>query len=142
MGVRVGIKMRIADREVDTSALVNSGFETDTPQVIIPNKLLIKFGIKLDELGEYNKIEYDTAGGPIVMYVYPMSISLRVVVPDMKTNWIYADAVISPIEREVILSDATIEEFKIVILSPKSGYWRFRDDPPNKVRESAKPVYW
>jgi len=35
-------------------------------------------------------------------------------------------------EREILLSDAVIEELEIEILSPKTGLWRFRGE--SKIR--------
>jgi len=140
--VRVRIRIELLNKNIDTSALVNSGFETDNPQIIIPNRLLMKHNLDLNKLGQYMTVEYDTAGGPIVMYVYPNSCKVRVVEEDKISRWVKSDLVVSPIEREVIIGDALIEELNIIILSPRKGFWRFADDPPDKTRFSRKPEYW
>ncbi|HDI31369.1 MAG TPA: hypothetical protein ENF80_00980 [Thermofilum sp.] len=94
------------------------------------------------ELGRSVTMEYDTAGGPIAMLVYPRSCKVSVLEEDRKPKWIEADVVVSPVEREVVLSDALIEELGIIILSPKRGHWRFTDDPVDRVRSSYRPHYW
>ena len=43
---------------------------------------------------------------------------------------------------EVLLSDALIEELGIIIEVPKSGIWRCRYDPENKIRQSVSPKFW
>jgi hypothetical protein len=47
---------------------------------------------------------------------------------------------VSLLEYEVLISDALAEELGIVILAPKTGLWRFRDE--DKVRTSEAPQYW
>jgi len=36
MGVRVKLRIRSKEREMKTSALVNTGFESDLPEVLLP----------------------------------------------------------------------------------------------------------
>ena len=45
-------------------------------------------------------------------------------------------------EVEVIANDALIEELGIVILRPRTGTYRFMEDPPNTERSSVEPVIW
>ena len=142
MGVRVRVEIRVGGKSVYTSALLNSGFETDSPQIVVPARLLRRHGIAPEDLGHGRLVEYDTAGGPIAMHVYPGACEARVVAGDRASKWVKADIVVSPIEREVLASDALIEELGIVLLSPRRGYWRFADDPHDKVRASAEPEYW
>jgi hypothetical protein len=40
------------------------------------------------------------------------------------------------------MSDALIEELGIVLISPRSGLWRFIDDRPEAIRRSYSPQYW
>ncbi|OYT40355.1 MAG: hypothetical protein B6U89_02465 [Desulfurococcales archaeon ex4484_58] len=142
MGVRVKIKVNMLNKEIETIALANSGFETDTPQLLVPKNFLVLNEINLDNLGKPVIMEYDTAGGSIAMYVYPRSCRVRVVEPDTVSREVIVDLVISPIEREVVMSDALIEELGIILLSPRKGLWRFVNDPVDKIRESYKPTYW
>jgi hypothetical protein len=47
---------------------------------------------------------------------------------------------VSLLEYEVLISDALAEELGIVILAPKTGLWKFKDE--DKVRTSETPQYW
>ncbi len=39
MAIRVKLRIKQGDKEVVTSALVNSGFEANSPQLLIPRRL-------------------------------------------------------------------------------------------------------
>jgi hypothetical protein len=65
MGVRVRIKVNIGNKVAETVALVNSGFETETPQILVPHKFILSNNIDLDILGRPRIQEYDTAGGQL-----------------------------------------------------------------------------
>jgi hypothetical protein len=142
VGVRVKLRVRVGGRVVEAIALANSGYETDEPQLLVPYTFLIRNSISLDELGRPRIVEFDTAGGPISMHVYPKACSVAVVEPDKTSREVVADLAVSPVEREVLMSDALIEELGIIILSPRSGLWRFKDDPLDKVRRSYPPEYY
>jgi hypothetical protein len=142
MGVRVRIKVNVGNKVAETVALVNSGFETETPQILVPHKFILSNNIDLDILGKPRIQEYDTAGGPIIMYMYPESCTVNIVEEDRLSKSVKADLVISTIEKEVLLSDALTEELEIIIISPRKGLWKFTDDPLNKIRYSYKPEYW
>ena len=40
MAVRIRVRLRILDKEITTTVLVNTGFETDEPQLLVPDRLL------------------------------------------------------------------------------------------------------
>jgi len=42
MGVRVKIKVVMANKTLETTALVNTGYETDEPQLLVPHVFLIR----------------------------------------------------------------------------------------------------
>lgn len=109
LGVRVRIRVRLRDKAIYTVALANSGFETDSPQLLVPRRLLIASNIDLEPLGRPSEIEYDTAGGPVVMHVYPYACTVAVAESDRSSSDVTSDLVVSPIEREAVMSDALIE---------------------------------
>lgn len=141
MGVRVKVRISI-NKPIECVALANSGFETDTPQILIPTNFLLKNRINIKKLRKPETLEYDTAGGPIIMYVYHQACTVRVIENDKTSQDVITDLVISPIEREAIMSDALIEELGILIISPRKGLWKFSDDPPGKIRQSYPKQYW
>jgi len=57
-------------------------------------------------------------------------------VPDVDLQYADADAVISPIADEVMLSDKMISELGLVPEDVGRGHWRFMWEPREKVRKS------
>lgn len=45
MGVRVRLKIRGAERELESSALISTGFEADESEVLLPAKLAEELGL-------------------------------------------------------------------------------------------------
>ena len=45
MGVRVRIRIKSSRGEAETPALVNTGFETEEPEILLPVKLAEKLGL-------------------------------------------------------------------------------------------------
>lgn len=140
MGVRVKLRIKVRGREQETAALVNTGFETDKPELLIPAKLAERLGVypppKGTEVGEYA-----TVGGPVIMLRVPGRIRVHMLY-ERGSRLVEAVAVISTLEQEVLISDTLAEKLKIVILSPGRGLWRFGDDKPGKTRRSARAKYW
>ena len=85
MAVRVRLRVRSlrASKEVVTSALVNSGFEAETPQLLIPRKLAIELGLWPPPNDAY-LIEVGTAGGPVRNYLVPNAAEVSVETNDRR----------------------------------------------------------
>jgi len=130
--VRLRIKCLKTGKEVVTSALVNSGFEAETPQLLIPRRL------SLDPEEAY-LIEVGTAGGPVRNYLIHNTAEVFVETNDRVVGPVKCDIMISNLEYEVLISDRLGGELGIVILDLR-GKWRFSDE--DIVRETEKPQYW
>ena len=70
------------------------------------------------------------------------SAEVAVDVADAEPPRATANVVVSPLADEVLPSDALINELGIVIEDAKKGLWRFRWEPPPRLRASAPPEYW
>jgi len=82
----------------------------------------------------------DTAGGEVLSYYIPDSLKLQVLINGEVFKEIKCNTIISTFEKEVLLSDAVIEELEIEIISPKTGIWRFKGEKAK--RKSEKAEYW
>jgi hypothetical protein len=138
--VRVRVRVVIGVRVFEVIALANTGFETDEPQLLIPYNLLVEKNIDVSDLGKPTLLEYDTPGGSVTMYVYPRACRVSIVEPDRSSREVIADLVVSLTEREVLMSDALIEELGVIIVSPRKGLWKFTDDPSTTTRSSQRIV--
>ncbi|RLG84824.1 MAG: hypothetical protein DRO39_07100 [Thermoprotei archaeon] len=140
MAVRVRLRIRAVatGREVLTSALVNSGFEAETPQLLVPRSLAAQLGL-WPPPPDAQLVEVGTAGGPVRNYLVPRSADVWVVTSDRVVGPVRCDVMISSLEYEVLISDRLGGELGIVILDLR-GKWRFSDE--DTVRETEQPQYW
>jgi hypothetical protein len=143
MAVRVRLRLRskTSQETIETSALVNSGFEAESPQLLIPTSLARQLSL-YPPPPTSSVIEVGTAGGPVRVFLVREALQAWVVTGDREVGPKLVDVMISPTEEEVLISDVLAEEFGIVLLAIGSGKWRFIDDPLDKVRYSEKPQYW
>ncbi len=126
------MRIRIGDRIVDTITLVNTGFEIDEPQLLVPHTFLVRNGIDLGSLGKPIMLKHGTAGGAITMFVYPKACRVRVSEPDRNPREVESDLVVSLAEKEVLISDALV----------RTGLWRFIDDDQSITRHSYRQQLW
>ncbi len=136
MGVRISVEIKHGDNVVVTSALVNSGYESEEPELHIPLALARILGFKLENL---RSERYKVVGSEVTTYILG-EVLVRVKTEDKVTEWIKANAVSVPGEYEVILSDALTEQLGIEIVKPRTGLWRLSGEPG--TRKSVKAKYW
>jgi len=115
------------------SALLNTGFTSDELDIHLPRGVAEKLNL-WPPPNDASLEVLDTAGGEVLSYLIPHAVRLTVVEEDRTSKSVICNALISLHEREVLLSDAVIEELEIEILSPKTGLWRFKGE--GKVRRS------
>lgn len=137
--VRLGIRSRYdPSKEISTSALVNSGFEANTPQILLPARLARDLGL-YQHLLEARIEVYATVAGPARLYILPSSTSVWIDEQDVQSPLVVCDTLISDIEVEVLISDYLAGELGIVVEDFRHGLWRLRTDPPDKLRKSYPP---
>jgi len=141
MVIRVRLRIKRDGKVVETSALANSGYEAETPQLLIPIKLAQVIGLWPPK-PDFEETEFETAGGPLRVWVVPKACRVCVVVPDAETPEVVADVVISPIADEVLISDKMISELGLALEDVGRGLWRFRWEPKDMLRRSEPPKYW
>lgn len=133
--VRVRLRGRSSGREVTCVAVVNTGFRSETPDIVLPVKVAEQLG--LWPLTEAYLVSAEVVGGEVRMYFLERAVEVTVVEEDRTSRTVVSNVLIEPGEREVLISDCLAEELGIQILFPKRGIWRFVDDPPGMLRESA-----
>jgi len=141
MVVRVRVRITRDDKEVETSALANSGYESETPQILTPIKVAELLSLWPPTKNAEETI-FETAGGPLRVWIISKGVKVKVMTSDVDTEYVDADLVISPIADEVLLSDKMISELKIALEDVGRGFWRFTWEPKEKIRRSEPPKYW
>jgi len=138
MAVRLRMRIIAGEKEAEAIALVNSGYEADTPQLLIPVKLA-------KELGYWpppeDSIEatFDTAGGPLKVWIVKGGANVKVVCRDAESSAVKVDIVVSQLADEPLISDKLAGELKLVVEDFAEGLWRFRWEEPGKLRRSEEP---
>ncbi|MDT7888977.1 MAG: hypothetical protein RQ885_08400 [Desulfurococcales archaeon] len=144
MAIRIRVAIRSTydpSKSVASVALVNSGFEADTPQILVPIKLARELGLH-ERMLEARIEGYGTVAGPIRIYVLPSSTRVKILEPDLQSPEVVCDTLISDTETEVLISDYLAGELGIVAEDLRKGLWRVREDPPEKLRRSYAPQHW
>jgi hypothetical protein len=138
MAVRVRVRLRSDSREVATSVLVNTGFETDTPDVALPLTLAKALGLWPPRGGEL--ISLETGGGDAEAYFIENALELMLDLGDRLLEPVRVNAIVNPNISEVLLSDYVASILNIVILDAKRGLWRLGSE--DRVRTSVEPSHW
>lgn len=138
MPVRVKIKLKSEKSEIVTAGLLNTGFTSLELDILLPKGLAEKMNFwppPEDAILE----TLDTAGGEVLSYIIPESVELTVLARNKVSKKVKCNVIVSTHEKEVLLSDALIEELNIEIISPKTGIWKFKGEIEE---ESVEPEYW
>ena len=135
MAVRLRIRIRRGSRKVETVALLNSGYEAPSPQLLVP----ISTAEQLDlwPPKPTARIEdYDTAGGPLRVWVYRNAATVKVICEDAESKEVLVDIVVSPLADEPLISDKLAGRLEIAVEDFAEGLWRFRWEPKEKTRKT------
>ena len=137
MAVRVRLRIMREDRHLDVVALLNSGYEADSPQLMIPVDLARVLGLWPPPPLAREEV-FETAGGPIRVWVIRNAAEVKVVAKDVESKIVRVDIVVSPLADEPLISDVLAGELELAVEDFAKGLWRFRWEPKEKVRESEK----
>jgi hypothetical protein len=139
--IKLKLKSRTTSRELRVNALVNSGFETLRPQLLVPVRVAEYLGLWPIISREYAVKDYMTAGGPVRMYLLVDEVEVSVDV-EYASNTVVSDLVISTIEDEVLISDKLAGRLGVVVYDFAEGIWRLNTDPENVRRRSVEKETW
>jgi hypothetical protein len=141
VAVRVRVRIRSGERESETSALVNTGFETQQPEMLLPAGLAETLGLYPPKSGSLLE-EYTVVGGTTTVIKSSEKIHVQLLIEGRETSPVEVVPLISDREDEALISDFLASLLKIVIEDAKEGLWRLRDEKPEEVRLSSEPHYW
>ena len=136
MGIRVKIRILAGRASATTSALLNSGFESDAPDLCVPLKLAKALGLWPPPA--FISEEVDTAGGTTSIYVLDVESRVQLLVGEEVRRDIPCNLLVDPHIDEALLCDYLIDELGIVPLSFRKGTWRHVDDPPGGCQKERR----
>ncbi|MBI4617086.1 MAG: hypothetical protein HY720_25965 [Planctomycetes bacterium] len=148
VSVRAPLTLRVlkaaptGSRNIQAIALVNTGYEADRPELIVPVGLAARLGWWPTLPRDADEQVYSGLGGAFSVWRIEDALEVRVICPDRQTVETTTDAVVSHAEREVLISDALASALSIEILDPRGGIWRLSDDPAGQRRAGEARQVW
>ena len=136
MAVRLKLRLRKGRVTKEFSALVNSGYEAETPQLLIPMGLAKEMAL-WPPPPESTETFFNTAGGPLKVWVLQKAAKVSVVAEDTQPKEVEIDLVISSMADEPLISDKLAGALEIALEDIAEGLWRFRWEPKEKTRKSV-----
>lgn len=137
MAVRLRLRIKVGGKEIEETALLNSGYESQEPELAVPTPVAEKLGLwPLPEGTRAEYVEYETAGGPAFMIRLRSSGEVRAISEDRVGPPAQCRFLIASQLDEVLVSDRAIDALGLAVESFGEGLWRFRDEPPERVRRS------
>jgi len=115
MAVRVKLVIERGGVTREVRALVNTGYEADSPQLMISISLAREIGLWPPTRDAHEYI-FDTAGGPVRVWYTPRAAQVKVVAGTTLSKPVIVDVVVSPYVEEPLISDMLASELEIVIL--------------------------
>ncbi len=134
------VRISAGDRSLETIALGHTGYEAETPQILVPIPAAEALGAWPPQ-GAFEST-YETAGGPLRTWVYPRGCRVKIVAEGAATVEAEADLVVSPIADEVLINDKLTGRLQIVLEDAGQGLWRLKQEPQTRLRQSEPPKYW
>jgi hypothetical protein len=143
--VRVKLRIRAlrgkAEKTVETVALVNAGFESDEPEIIVPVRLAEELELwpRLPE-GTETEIYEVAGGGKVKTHRIKGTFETQVIAGEATSDPVETTVAVMEGEREVVLSDKATSAHRIVLEEVGAGIWRFRGE--TETRQSEEPEFW
>lgn len=125
---------------METVALLNSGFKSEDPNIVVPVELARRLGSWPPKTA--NSALLDTGGGEVDLLYYESIAELEILVGDRKVDRVIVNIIVNPYVHEVSLSDYLVSLLGIIIVDAKRGFWRFKDDKESLLRHSHAAEEW
>ncbi len=136
LAVRLKLVLEYSVGAVETIALLNSGYETLRPEILLP--ISIARELKLFPPPTTATIkEYTLADGSTIHLIkIPRALKVSVTEDDRVVGPIEADVTISEGAEEPLISDKLASKLNIAVLDFGEGIWCFRDEVGKKERKT------
>jgi len=135
--VRIRIKVESTGSSTDLVVLANGGAESPRPCIVVGPEVAEALGLWPPNKAEVYLVE--EASSTTEAYVLPNSVILELLDEEGNVlSAVRADIVIQEGLSEPLITDITIDELGIQVISFSRGLWRHKNDPPGKVRRSPE----
>jgi len=135
--VKVRVRSRRSCRSVEVTVLANSGAESPRPCIVVDEGVAKELGLWPSGTFKVHKVE--EASSVSEAYVMEGAVELELLGDfGEPLSRVVADLVVQKGLIEPLITDITIDELGIQVVSFGKGLWRHKDDPPDKVRQSSR----
>jgi hypothetical protein len=135
MAVRVKVRVSRGGREKTLTVLVNGGAESEEPVIVVKPEDARDLGFTHED---FDIIEVELASGITQNLISREKVKLELLGEEGRVlASTYAYLAVDEELIEPLITDATIDELGIIVLSFKKGLWRHISDPPDTVRRSV-----
>jgi hypothetical protein len=120
--VRIPVRVSRNGRVIEVVALLNSGYEVSTPQLLIPVWLARKLELWLPPAGSWEEV-FGTAGGSFKVWVARRGAVVRVLGGYVKSRDVMVDIVVSPLADEPLVSGRLAGALEIAVEDFAERLW-------------------
>lgn len=139
MGPRARVEIRAGHKRIETIALLNTGFETSGPEVLLPKAAAERLGLMPNLPRTAREDLFDSPFGKRRLVYIPGASRIRLLI-ERRTGYTKCGVNISEEETEVVLSGEAVSRLRIEIIDPGKGSWRLRGE--KRLRRSPPPEHW
>jgi len=134
--VKLRVKSRFSNRSVELVVLVKGGAESAKPCIVVDEATARE--LELWPSSKWRTLEVEEASSISEAYIIDNAVELELLGDRGEVlSRITADLVIQKGLFEPLITDVTIDELGIVVLSFSKGLWRHVKDPQTVTRRSA-----
>jgi hypothetical protein len=135
MAVRVRVRVSRGSREKALTVLVSGGAESEEPVIVVKPEDAKDLGFTPED---FDIIEVELASSITQNLISREKVKLELLGEEERVlASTYAYLAVDEELIEPLITDATIDELGIIVLSFKKGLWRHISDPPDTVRRSV-----
>jgi hypothetical protein len=136
VALRLRLRLIKGGRSVEVIALVNSGYETREPEILVPASIATQLSLSGDEPGALVK-EYKLADGSTTRLLrIPRAVLVYAVEEDRVVGPVEASLVVAEKADEALISDKLAGKLGVVILDLGEGVWCFKDEVGRVFRKT------
>ena len=135
--VKVRVKSAASSKTLDLVVLANGGAESPKPCLVLDEATAAKLKLWPAEKASLHQVEEATTIGEA--FIIENAVELQLLdEEDQPLETITADLVICKGLLEPLITDITIDQLGIQVISFSKGLWKHKKDPPTKIRTSPK----
>jgi hypothetical protein len=135
MAVRVKVRVSRGGKEKALTVLVNGGAESEEPVIVVKPEDARDLGFTPED---FDIIEVELASGITQNLISREKVKLELLSEEGQVlASTYAYLAVDEELIEPLITDVTIDELGIIVLSFKKGLWRHISDPPDTMRRSV-----